>query len=104
MTRRPPRSTLFPYTTPFRSTSKGSDGQPDGRQGYLLDGYGGVHPWGGAPALTRWPYTRTGMWRGAPLHSPPTRVADGGRGLETRRRGVGFREAPAAATERPSCA
>jgi uncharacterized protein YvpB len=33
-------------------TSHDMHGNLDGRQGYILDGYGGVHPFGGAPALS----------------------------------------------------
>src|SRR2546422_5538269 len=32
MIRRPPRSTLFPYTTLFRSGEDGGDGEDDGRE------------------------------------------------------------------------
>jgi hypothetical protein len=39
----------------------------DGKGGYTLDGYGGVHPFGGAPALDNHPYwggwdIATGLW------------------------------------------
>src|SRR2546426_5512148 len=39
MIRRPPRSTLFPYTTLFRSSTRGDmDGTPSGYNGNLLSG------------------------------------------------------------------
>src|SRR3712207_9551295 len=36
MIRRPPRSTLFPYTTLFRSRLRKADGTPSGATGHLL--------------------------------------------------------------------
>src|SRR2546430_4758423 len=40
MIRRPPRSTLFPYTTLFRSAHRPRPRQPARRQGALLDSHG----------------------------------------------------------------
>ena len=60
-------------------TSRGSDGFPDGRQGYLLDGFGGLHQWGGAPALAGLPYTpNQDIWRGVEIHYDANGVPDGG--------------------------
>src|SRR2546427_722664 len=59
MIRRPPRSTLFPYTTLFRSLRAGSahvaDAHPAGRQAALRparEGAAGGRDCGGVPALT----------------------------------------------------
>src|SRR5438477_2055054 len=41
MIRRPPRSTLFPYTTLFRSTQAGSAGEGPQRQGIAVTPAGG---------------------------------------------------------------
>src|SRR3989454_3730173 len=38
MIRRPPRSTLFPYTTLFRSYSDGPEGRRGGNLGYIRQG------------------------------------------------------------------
>src|SRR3712207_8502620 len=44
MIRRPPRSTLFPYTTLFRSLIQRLDADRGGRGGVGLDHDPGVHP------------------------------------------------------------
>jgi uncharacterized protein YvpB len=60
-------------------TSRGADGQLDGRQGYLLDGYGGLHPWGGAPPLTPLDYWRGwDIARGLEIHLDGGGRPDGG--------------------------
>jgi hypothetical protein len=41
--------------------------RPDGRGGYLLDGYGGLHPFGGAPRLHNPHYGRGDRARGLVL-------------------------------------
>src|SRR3712207_7469165 len=41
MIRRPPRSTLFPYTTLFRSRLAGGGGQPFPRSGHVAEVVGG---------------------------------------------------------------
>src|SRR3712207_7901210 len=56
MIRRPPRSTLFPYTTLFRSEGEGERGEHDGSGEGQPEGQperpgGGVHPGGLADAL-----------------------------------------------------
>src|SRR6266853_4227649 len=81
MIRRPPRSTLFPYTTLFRSrpatlggfpaTLTFTDDGPGSPQSvqlsgmgaldnqsllYTLDGYGGIHANGASPAMTAGTY------------------------------------------------
>src|SRR2546423_8629456 len=43
MIRRPPRSTLFPYTTLFRSRLGGGVGQADGEDGEGVDALGHGH-------------------------------------------------------------
>src|SRR5258708_31753844 len=50
MIRRPPRSTLFPYTTLFRSKTLRSTGQfaPPSREGTIVfPGFDGAAEWGG---------------------------------------------------------
>jgi uncharacterized protein YvpB len=60
-------------------TSRDSDGQLDGRQGYLMDGWGGLHPWGGAPALTGYPFTPyQDVARGLEIHYAANGTPDGG--------------------------
>src|SRR6266567_7457476 len=44
MIRRPPRSTLFPYTTLFRSGPVGDSGQPGGAAAEAAPGPAGVQP------------------------------------------------------------
>src|SRR5256885_10830606 len=44
MIRRPPRSTLFPYTTLFRSYTRSAGWREDGR-GHQCDRGGGPHAW-----------------------------------------------------------
>src|SRR3712207_8246313 len=41
MIRRPPRSTLFPYTTLFRSERHDEEGRPDREDGLVADAAGG---------------------------------------------------------------
>src|SRR3712207_7842092 len=55
MIRRPPRSTLFPYTTLFRSAAGGDRGQRRPRPDVLLGGVGGARdvPAGARPQRTR---------------------------------------------------
>src|SRR3712207_9497736 len=57
MIRRPPRSTLFPYTTLFRSEGRGATGDPGARRGrcpFVRSG-GGARRRAGAGALGPYP-------------------------------------------------
>src|SRR2546427_7864440 len=58
MIRRPPRSTLFPYTTLFRSHRSAGSVSPRRGQGRLRDGFGGQH--GGRRSLVRGHSRRAG--------------------------------------------
>jgi uncharacterized protein YvpB len=49
-------------------TSLGPDGYIDGRQGYVLDAYGGIHPWGGAPSLPSPAHFDADQARGLDVH------------------------------------
>jgi hypothetical protein len=42
--------------------------RPDGRGGYVLDGLGGVHPFGGAPRLRTFFHSDAGTARGIVLY------------------------------------
>src|SRR2546422_8459955 len=55
MIRRPPRSTLFPYTTLFRSAKGGGATPPTSRRSRPKSGRS--PPWGGRPT------SRSGWWR-----------------------------------------
>src|SRR2546422_8275211 len=44
MIRRPPRSTLFPYTTLFRSEPRGMDAAVEGEPGVVVDPVSGPEP------------------------------------------------------------
>ena len=60
-------------------TSTDAAGLPDGRQGYVLDGFGGLHGWGGAPDIGAPPYTAgRDQARGLEIHHDPLGVPDGG--------------------------
>ena len=84
-------------------TSRGSDGFPDGRQGYLLDGFGGLHQWGGAPVLAGLPYTpNQDIWRGAEIHFDASGVPDGGWEMDRTGRVVAFGAAPALSVSLPT--
>src|SRR3712207_8724558 len=66
MIRRPPRSTLFPYTTLFRSPGRGGRGPRRG------GGEGGVAPAGGRSCHPVWPWARRifpGERTGAPARA-----------------------------------
>jgi uncharacterized protein YvpB len=52
---------------------------PDGKSGYVLDGYGGVWPFGGAPSLTGYQYwSGSDVARGLLIHYTNAGVPDGG--------------------------
>src|SRR3712207_8400472 len=53
MIRRPPRSTLFPYTTLFRSAGAAGAEAAAGDRGGLLSGAGGRDPGGAGGTLLR---------------------------------------------------
>src|SRR2546422_2545466 len=64
MIRRPPRSTLFPYTTLFRSRHPGVPALPGGRRG-VREAFGGNAGGGGEPAKRRSVGGAAGDGRGA---------------------------------------
>src|SRR3712207_7581886 len=66
MIRRPPRSTLFPYTTLFRSSTRSNDG----RAGFRARSAGRVYGDARAP--------RRHWWDGAGLDADEPRAAPGG--------------------------
>ena len=41
---------------PGRDIARAIALRPDGASGWVLDGWGGLHPFGGAPAITNGPY------------------------------------------------
>src|SRR3712207_8862078 len=53
MIRRPPRSTLFPYTTLFRSVAGAADATMDLEYGFSCMGYELAGAWGAAMARAR---------------------------------------------------
>jgi uncharacterized protein YvpB len=76
-------------------TSKDADGQLDGRQGYVMDGWGGLHPWGGAPALGGTPYTPySDVARGLEIHYGANGVPDGGWEMDRNGKLTAFGAAP----------
>src|SRR3712207_7880741 len=55
MIRRPPRSTLFPYTTLFRSALRPATSPPDRGAATVLPGLQGARGQGGRRRRLRWP-------------------------------------------------
>src|SRR6266702_3067569 len=79
-------------------TSRDGDGQLDGRQGYLMDGWGCLHSWGGAPALVGNPYTPyQDLARGLEIHFAPNGAPDGGWEMDRSGKVTAFGAAPALA-------
>jgi len=78
----------------IRDRSKDANGILDGRQGYLLDAYGGLHPWGGAPVLTGAPSFVRNVARGLEIHYGANGQPDGGWTMDWRGRTFPFGAAP----------
>src|SRR5256885_8602779 len=76
MIRRPPRSTLFPYTTLFRSPHAASDLQRPGRRGRVAPGgvSGLGHLAGGGPQQQRAERSRGGGAGNLPADRKSTRL------------------------------
>jgi uncharacterized protein YvpB len=76
-------------------TSQDSHGISDGAQGYVLDGFGGLHPWGGAPDIGSPPYMPGfDIYRGLIIHYT-NGTPDGGWAMTNVGQTYAFGNAPA---------